>query len=134
MTSPTDTSPLHALAYASTASREMSDAELEQLMVPTRAFNQAHGITGMLLYSGGTFLQALEGPEPALRLAFARIRSSTRHYGLIELLDQPVAEREFGAWSMGYGRVAPTELARLSATEGQALRTLMAGFWASHRR
>ncbi len=52
---------LSALVYASKATSEMSDADLESLLSASRERNGKLGITGILVYSGGSFMQVLEG-------------------------------------------------------------------------
>ena len=56
----------------------------------------------MLLYHDGNFMQALEGPEAQVRQVYRRISEDPRHDGCIVLIQQPVPERTFGNWSMGF--------------------------------
>lgn len=93
---------LMQLIYVSTALVELDDAELATLAEGAARFNGAHGLTGMLLYSRGGFLQVLEGEPQPLAEAWRRIRRDPRHYGLIQLRYAPLASRDFGQWSMGF--------------------------------
>lgn len=68
----------------------------------SRRHNATAGITGMLLYKDGNFIQALEGPEAEVRALYRRIHADTRHRGILELLDEPIATRRFEHWSMGF--------------------------------
>ena len=61
------------VAYASSASTDFSPEELTDLLAVSRARNAAAGVTGLLVYKGGNFLQALEGPEDAVRATMQRI-------------------------------------------------------------
>ena len=54
------------LVYLSTATRPMTPADLESLLAVSRARNAADSLTGMLLYADRQFMQALEGPAPAV--------------------------------------------------------------------
>lgn len=59
----------------------------------------------MLLYSGGNFMQAVEGPHDSVAEVFARITADPRHHGLLHLLDEQVEQRSFPVWTTGYRRV-----------------------------
>lgn len=101
------------LVYLSTATRPMPPADLEALLVATRARNAADELTGLLLYADRQFMQALEGPGPAVLATYERIRRDDRHTSLIEMLRQEVAERSFPDWSMGFHSGSHAELADL---------------------
>jgi hypothetical protein len=107
--------PLYSFVYASSATRLLTDQELEVLLAEARASNRAHQITGMLLYCEGNFIQALEGTQPALDTVLARIRASRRHSGLLKLYHEPIAQREFGDWDMAFRRIDRVEFEKLNA-------------------
>ena len=67
---------LQTIAYVSTAIRLLSVAELETLLVTARDLNLQNSVTGVLLYSGGNFMQCFEGRQPAVHETYERIRSS----------------------------------------------------------
>ncbi len=104
------------LIYCSTATHEMSEAELLALLQTSRERNERLRITGMLLYGGGVFLQVLEGPAPAVDLLYARLERDPRHHTLIELERESIPERSFPDWSMGFHHLPPAspEAARLA--------------------
>ena len=60
------------------------------------------GITGMLLYNDGNFMQVLEGEEEGVRDLFGKITRDPRHRGIITLLQEHQRERQFPEWSMGF--------------------------------
>lgn len=94
-----------SLTYLSSATELMGEADLEQLLTSIRPKNAARGLSGMLLYSGGNIIQTLEGPETAVRETYAQISTDRRHRGLIVMLEEPIRERVFPDWSMGYRHV-----------------------------
>ena len=59
-------SDLKQLVYVSQATRELYEADLARLLERIRPNNSAAGVTGMLLYDGGAFMQVIEGNEATL--------------------------------------------------------------------
>lgn len=102
---------LHRLVYQSNATVFLSESALEPLLTKSRAWNAAHGLTGLLLYCNGELLQVLEGPADEVHAIFARIRRDARHAHVTKLADGPVDQRCFADWSMGYRAVNSTYLA-----------------------
>jgi hypothetical protein len=88
------------LTYVSSASRGFAPAELEAILAAARANNAAEGVTGLLLFHDGNFLQTLEGDEQAVRRIYARIECDPRHGGCIVLERRSVPSRLFGEWAM----------------------------------
>lgn len=101
---------MRRIIYASRATRDLSPDELVDLLSTARALNEQAGLTGMLVYAGQSFLQALEGDPEALEETYARIRRDVRHSGLRLLQDVEVTERRFPDWSMGFEHAAEDEL------------------------
>ena len=97
---------LYAVAYVSSAVRMLDDAELEALLMDARAFNLTQRVTGVLLHHDGTFFQYFEGPVDGIDAVYAKVRASTRHRGIVELMRQEVKNREFSNWSMGFSAVS----------------------------
>lgn len=98
--------PLLQYVYVSTARKLFDQRELDSLLDGSRAFNTEHGVTGILVYADGNFFQVLEGEEPAIDLALARIQRDPRHYGITRLVRHEIAQRSFPGWSMGYRRLS----------------------------
>ena len=95
---------LHLVIYVSTAVQKFDMAELDKLLSRSRAWNADHDITGMLLYYDGNFMQALEGPPDSVEKVLARVRSDTRHYGMILMVNETTTIRRFAGWHMGFRR------------------------------
>jgi hypothetical protein len=103
--------PLIHLIYVSTA-REPADARmLEEILAVSARNNAPQGITGMLLYAGGTFMQVLEGEADVVDATHHRIERDPRHMGLIVLERAPITERSFTRWSMGFRRLGAEDAA-----------------------
>lgn len=97
--------PLLQLVYVSSAPRLLEQDDLLDILRASRANNPAVGVTGALLYSGGNFMQVLEGPPDAVEGVYERVQRDPRHRGVITLLRQEVEERAFPEWAMGFRRV-----------------------------
>lgn len=108
---------LWAVTYTSLASRPLSAADLDGLLQDAQAFNQRVGVTGVLCYDDGLFIQYFEGPYAALEQAYARIRGSALHRDLVELSSSAIAERQFEHWHMAFCH-APETLLQVLANAG----------------
>jgi hypothetical protein len=93
-------SGLGVIVYISKAARPVSHDDLNHLLEHARRRNVQEGITGVLLYADGSFLQYLEGPADGLLRVYATIKAHPLHFGLIDLVREPVREREFAEWAM----------------------------------
>ena|ERR1700761_3151777 len=93
------------LIYLSSAVRLMPEADLLSLLNNARERNKKHHITGLLLYSDGTFIQVLEGAEEDVDLIFSSIEKDKRHKNIIKLIEQPLEKRNFADWSMGFSSI-----------------------------
>lgn len=105
---------LFSMTYVSTAAVPFAGDDLARLLESSRAANVRAGLTGMLLYRGGRFLQVLEGPETAVRDAIDRIGRDPRHRDVRVLVSEPILDRRFAEWTMGYEQLGepaspPTE-------------------------
>lgn len=99
---------LYSLVYASSATVPFDDDQLDELLLAAREANRAHGISGLLLYRNGRFIQFLEGPEDAVRSLYAAIERDPRHVGVRTLNEGRPAHRQFAEWTMAYQPVRGT--------------------------
>jgi hypothetical protein len=77
------------MLYVSGASAHMTDAGIKEILTASRRNNLRAGITGMLLWADGVFIQILEGEQEAVRALYRRI-------------EQVADKRLFTEWSMGF--------------------------------
>ena len=101
---------LFRLVYQSQATPPFNECMLDALLRKARSHNQAHHLTGLLLYVEGEFMQVLEGPEPALSQLYGRIQQDPRHIDVRTLAYEPITARAFPDWRMGYTQVSPAEM------------------------
>lgn len=90
------------MLYVSGASAPMSDADIQDILAASRRNNQRDGITGMLLWADGVFIQVLEGEPQMVRSVYRRIQADDRHRNLMLVLEQEADNRMFSQWSMGF--------------------------------
>jgi hypothetical protein len=107
-------SPLFHCIYASAATRRFTTPELTSLLQQSRENNQRIGATGMLLHSESSFFQVLEGSEDVLQALYAKIALDPRHAQVTRIIWEPIAERTFDAWSMGFHQVSRGDLAGIA--------------------
>ncbi len=94
-----------SIVYASSAVRLFDRAELIELLETSRKANVAHGITGMLLYRGGNFIQVIEGENEAVLQLYENIKADPRHRNIILLSQDPINHRQFAEWGMGFRNI-----------------------------
>ena len=88
------------LLYASRA-LDTSPAAIEAILVQSRQYNPACGITGILCYGGGIFLQAIEGGRMPVNELYGHIQRDARHKDVALMHFEEISERRFGGWTMG---------------------------------
>jgi hypothetical protein len=74
---------------------------IEAILVQARQHNAVSGITGILCWGGGIFLQAIEGGRMQVSDLFGTIQKDPRHKDVALLHYEEILERRFGGWSMG---------------------------------
>jgi hypothetical protein len=90
------------IVYISSASKRFSIDEIENMLETARPKNDALGITGMLLYKDGNFMQALEGEEEVVTKLANTIKNDARHTGFLVLMQGPAERRLFANSPMGF--------------------------------
>lgn len=93
------------LIYVSAAREEYSTQQLDEILDVSVRRNAIDGISGMLLYADGTFMQVLEGEDAVVDRTFSRIEKDRRHLGIVVIERAVVAARSFDGWHMGFRRL-----------------------------
>ena len=107
------------LLYASRAASSVNQDDLVAILRKSKTHNPALGVTGVLYFSEGIFLQALEGGRSAVNALYNRIAADPRHSQAELLCYDEIGERRFAGWSMGQVNLAclnPGLLLKYSAT------------------
>lgn len=93
------------LTYVSTCKPGLQLPDIRAMLTGAIASNAAHGITGMLYWSGEYFMQTLEGAGDEVTACYQRICRDARHTEVSLVNSVPAGERWFGQWSMGFTRL-----------------------------
>ncbi|CAN5917445.1 hypothetical protein BH11PSE8_BH11PSE8_34210 [soil metagenome] len=107
------------LMYASRAADSVNQESLVAILKKSKANNPATGVTGVLCFSGGLFLQVLEGGRGPVNALYHRIAADPRHRDVLLLTYEEIEERSFAGWAMGQvnlSRINPALLLKYSET------------------
>jgi hypothetical protein len=85
--------------YLSSSKFSLTDQDLEEMSHQFRMANQAHAISGILIYDQKKFFQYIEGPEKNIRRLMQNIAKDSRHEILVNA-DSVIGERRFDGWGM----------------------------------
>ena len=68
-----------SIAYASAATVPFNETKLLDLVAQCQRNNERLGVTGILVYSDGNFMQVIEGADLVTNALYDRIRRDVRH-------------------------------------------------------
>ncbi|OWS71846.1 hypothetical protein CBI30_05185 [Polynucleobacter aenigmaticus] len=93
---------MYQLIYVSSAVMNFARPEFMELALHTGARNVKFGITGMLVFKDGSFMQVLEGNEEIIKTLYAKIEVDPRHTLVSVIHEGEISMREYGSWAMTY--------------------------------
>jgi hypothetical protein len=104
MSGSSNTGPVFGFMYQCQEAEPLGEAQITEILEVSRRNNEQRGITGMLLYREGRFLQVLEGErEPVLEL-IKTIRRDPRQKAFTVLYESEWP-RLFGGWFMDFRKL-----------------------------
>lgn len=101
---------MYRIVYVSAAVNPFSKSALLELLTKASEKNQRLGVTGLLLYKDGDFIQMLEGERTVVEELFKKIGDDRRHARVIVLIEGETDERLFKDWSMGFRDLSDPEV------------------------
>ena len=107
------------LMYASRALPNVTQEDLTAILRKSKANNPQSGITGVLCFSQGIFLQVIEGGRSAVNKLYNQVVADPRHTDVELMIYEEIGERRFAGWSMGQvnmARLNPALMLRYSET------------------
>ena len=110
----------YRLIYSSEATAEMERTDLEQMLEESRLRNARRGITGVLVFVDGVFLQVLEGERDDVEDLMVSIRRDPRHRNIKVFHEEEIDRRAFPAWRMAYLSPRAEEVSAWIGLEGAA--------------
>lgn len=93
---------LFQLVSVSQADHDLSYRDLEAFLDAAIERNTANGVTGLLVYRDGRFLQILEGKQDDVLEAIAESIKDPQHTHLKVVAERPAEGRLFPFWAMAY--------------------------------
>lgn len=98
----TTATPIYELIYVSTLDPQAPPTVVADIASKARRFNEANGITGLLVFDGMRFCQQIEGSQKQVLALLERIRDDPRHMNLEVVHHGPLAQRRFRNFSLAY--------------------------------
>ena len=96
---------LQSLTYVSRAAVGLSDDDVFNIYKTAMEYNALDGVTGLLIFDGGWFMQIIEGSQTALDALLVRMSRDTRHHALNIVDKRTIKARSFADWSMKLVRI-----------------------------
>jgi hypothetical protein len=94
------------LLYVSRLADPSKPEVIDSILAESRTHNPSLGITGILCYGAGIFLQAIEGGRGPVSELYNHITHDKRHKDVVLLHFEEITERRFGGWTMGQVNLA----------------------------
>lgn len=91
---------MRRIVFTSRASRPYGRLDIADLCNEASKRNEVDDVTGLFLFDGTRFLQALEGEDDVIAATMARIDADDRHFDIVRILSEPTETREFSEWTM----------------------------------
>ena len=109
------------LLYASHPAKPLDNGIVDSILETSRKNNPARGITGLLCFGEGLFMQVLEGGRDEVCELYNAIVRDARHANVRLLSYEEIPERRFGSWTMGQVNIAKVNPALLLKYAGKAV-------------
>jgi|SRR3954463_9471322 len=93
------------MVYISSAILGLNDRQIASIVRTSQINNEQLGITGILLYNNGNFMQLIEGEEEKVEGLYEKVRGDRRHTGVTLLLKEAITHKNFDNWVMGYRNI-----------------------------
>ena len=93
------------MVYISSAVLGLNDRQIASIVRTSQINNEQLGITGILLYNSGNFMQLIEGEEEKVEGLYEKVKEDRRHTGVTLLLKEAITHKNFDNWVMGYRNI-----------------------------
>ncbi|MGN7611434.1 nitrate- and nitrite sensing domain-containing protein [Magnetococcales bacterium HHB-1] len=97
----------HQLCYVSQEVEEkINPGAVEDILSVSTRKNRQLGVTGLLLYTRGHFIQCLEGSRTSVDQIYGAIEKDDRHQRCRVILRRDAERRMFASWTMAYAPIS----------------------------
>lgn len=93
---------LFQLTYSSYATRALNSSELNSMVSASRRNNAERGLTGILYYNNGIFIQNFEGERLAVNSLYQHLVKDERHRQVKIVSSYEIFVRRFPSLTMGF--------------------------------
>ncbi|NCV61997.1 MAG: BLUF domain-containing protein [Betaproteobacteria bacterium] len=120
------------ITYISEESKPFSISALLELLQQCHINNPRLGLTGLLIYGNGTFLQSIEGEDEAVKSIVDKISQDQRHRGFKILRKELATERFYTDWSMRFERLTEESLRKVPGLREFAIKKFNRDYLDTH--
>ncbi len=93
---------MYQLIYVSSSTGAFTREKFLDLAFVMSSQNAKIGITGMLVFKDGNFMEVLEGEESAVKELFGKITVDSRHTLVSVIQEGEISAREYPSWAMTF--------------------------------
>ncbi|MBU3621849.1 BLUF domain-containing protein [Polynucleobacter sp. CS-Odin-A6] len=93
---------MYQLIYVSSSTETFTREKFLDLAFVMSSQNTKIGITGMLVFKDGNFMEVLEGEESAVKELFSKIHVDPRHTLVSVIQEGDISAREYSSWAMTF--------------------------------
>ena len=113
---------MHLIVYTSeyVSGDEDVSKDLSEITAKAKQKNPASGITGLLFYHNGRFLQFIEGEKQALDELMSILDGDPRHKNIEIIINQAISKRSLAQWNMDTFNLSESE--KIELDELKAIR------------
>ena len=116
------------VTYLSAESYKLSSEDLLTILEKCNENNPLLGLTGMLIYGNGMFIQSVEGDEKIVKNTISKISSDARHKDFKILSEEITEQRLYDEFNMGFERLTEHSLSNITSLKSLSLKQLNSQF------
>jgi hypothetical protein len=116
------------ITYLSAESYKLSSEDLLSILEKCNENNPRLGLTGMLIYGNGTFIQSIEGEEEIVKNMISKISYDARHKDFKILSEEITEQRLYDEFNMGFERLTEYSISNVTSLKSLSLNQLDSHF------
>ena len=93
---------IYQLIYVSSATETFTREKFLDKAFVMSSDNSKIGITGMLVFKDGNFMEVLEGEESTVKVLFSKIQQDPGHTLVSVIQEGEISAREYPSWAMTF--------------------------------